>query len=239
MSAHRSGGAYRSGSGARTHAWSVQALLTDLDGVLVDSIVAIERAWSQWADRHGLDHAEVFTGLHGVRAIEHVRRLLPDRDTSHEVACLERAELTFVSESRKVPGAAELVAALPRHRWAVVTSGSRVLATARLRAVGLPVPGVLIAAEDVVDGKPDPEGYRKAARALGCDPNRCLVIEDAPAGVRAARAAGCATIAVATSHLAAELTLADVVVSDPRDVAVTTAAAHLKVVAAAHAGRTD
>lgn len=231
--------AQASGIGARGSSWLVQAVLTDLDGVLVDSIVGIEQAWSQWADRHDLDHAEVFAGLHGVRAIEHVRRLVPDRDAADEVARIEQAELRFVSASRAVSGAADLIGTLPQDRWAVVTSGSQVLATARLQAAGLPIPAILIAAEDVVEGKPDPEGYQKAARALGVAPGDCVVIEDAPAGIRAAQAAGCRVIAVTTSHTAATVAFADVVVSDPRDVTIRSTGGHLEVFAPATARRTD
>ncbi|MFD0662100.1 HAD-IA family hydrolase [Thermocatellispora tengchongensis] len=113
-----------------------------------------------------------------------------------------------------LPAAARLLHDLPEDRWAAVTSGSGALMRARLQTAGLPVPEVLVAAEDVSAGKPDPEGYLKAAAALGHPAERCLVIEDAPAGIAAGRAAGAHTLAVATSHPAAELTTADAVVPD-------------------------
>lgn len=200
--------------------WDVEAVLTDLDGVLADSIEAVETAWRRWADEVGLAHATVLDGLHGVRAVETMRRLAPDRDPDAETARLVDYELGLVGSVRSVPGAAALVAALPTERWAVVTSGSRALATARLEALGHPTPAVLVAAEDVATGKPDPEGYLAAAAALGVPAERCLVVEDAPAGVAAGRAAGCVVVAVATSHPAEELRGAHRVVADPGHIAV-------------------
>lgn len=195
--------------------WDVEAVLTDLDGVLAASIGAVEAVWVRWADEVGLDPAVVLDGLHGRRAIDTVRRLTPDRDVGVETARLERYELELAEETEPIPGAASLIAALPADRWAVVTSGTRALSIARLQAVGHPLPKVLVSADDVERGKPDPEGYRAAAAAVGAPADRCLVVEDAPAGIAAARAAGCTVVAVTTSHGPATLGDAHAVVADP------------------------
>jgi len=207
----------------------VEAVLTDLDGVLIDSTTAVEKVWREWAGRVGVDAGSVLANLHGVRSEDTVARLVPATDVDVEVAALEAAELEHADEARLVPGADALVASLPAGRWAVVTSGSRVLATARLEAGGLPRPAVLVTAEDVAVGKPDPEGYRAAASALGFDVSRCLVVEDAPAGIAAGRAAGATVIAVTTSHPREELSRAHLVVADPGRIAVTALSGGLRI----------
>lgn len=207
----------------------VEAVLTDLDGVLVDSTRAVEQVWREWAGRVGVDADSLMANLHGVRSEDTLAQLVPTERVDVEVAALEAAELEHADEARLVPGADTLVASLPAGRWAVVTSGSRVLATARLEAGGLPQPPVLVTADDVAVGKPDPEGYRAAASALGFDVSRCLVVEDAPAGIAAGRAAGATVIAVATSHPREELAGADLVVADPGRIAVTALPGGLRI----------
>lgn len=196
------------------------ALLFDLDGVLVDSTANVERHWRDWATSNGLDAAQVLSVIHGRRAIDSIREQAPHLDAGRELATLVEAEMRDTSGILVFDGAAALLASIPRHRWAVVTSGTHGVATARLRATGLPVPDVLITADRVTRGKPDPEGYLAAAGALGFSAARCVVVEDAPAGIEAGRRGGMRVIAVATTHPPVELGAAAVVVSALRELRV-------------------
>ncbi|MEV7286609.1 HAD-IA family hydrolase [Streptomyces sp. NPDC093252] len=192
-----------------------QALLFDNDGTLVSSLASVQRCWSRWAAEYGLtpeDFARV--ELHGRTAVEIAGDLLPAATVPAAVARIEQLEVDDVPHGGAVllPGTREVLDALPADRWAVVTSATRRLAEARLAAAGI-LPKTLITAEDVTRGKPDPEPYLLAARVLGVDPAHCVVFEDAPAGLAAGRAAGMTTVALATTHTAAELH-ADLVVKD-------------------------
>ena len=191
----------------------VQAVLFDIDGTLVDSTGAVERTWRTFAAAHGLDAEAILRVCHGQLSEDTIADLLPPSERDGAVAELARLELDDLGDVVALPATGTLLRELPGNRWAAVTSGSQELMRTRLAAAGLPVPDVLIAADDVSAGKPDPEGYLKAAAALGHDITRCLVVEDAPAGLLAGRNAGAKTLAVATSHDAAELT-ADAVVAD-------------------------
>ncbi|WP_323101430.1 HAD-IA family hydrolase [Intrasporangium sp. YIM S08009] len=192
----------------------VDAILFDIDGTLVDSTAAVERTWRAWAAAHGADAEEILRVCHGRRAEDTIALFLPAEERAAAVEELERLELDDLADTVALPGSGALLSGLEAGRWAAVTSGPRALMQARLRAAGLPEPAVLVTAEDVAVGKPDPEGYLRAAAALGVDARRCLVIEDAPAGVEAGRAAGAAVLAVATSHDASVLGRADAVVHD-------------------------
>jgi mannitol-1-/sugar-/sorbitol-6-phosphatase len=176
------------------------ALLFDLDGVLVDSTACIEHTWRRWAARHNLDADAIMRMAHGRRALETVRLAAPQLDAAAEVAVLIEHEARETAGVLEVPGAAALLQGLPPGRWAVVTSGVRAVAEHRLRHVGLPVPAVMVCADEVTHGKPHPEGYLAAAARLGVVPARCVVVEDAPAGLAAARAAHMRALAVATTH---------------------------------------
>jgi mannitol-1-/sugar-/sorbitol-6-phosphatase len=177
----------------------VDAVLFDCDGVLVDSLASVERCWSAWAERVGLDPAAVLPHIHGRRAIESIRALAPGCNAAAEERWLEEAETGAAGETTAMPGAVELVATLGARPWAVATSGSTRLATARLTAAGLPVPAVLIGADVVGRGKPDPEPYQRAAEGLGVDPAECVVFEDTPAGMAAGMAAGAAVVGIGVS----------------------------------------
>jgi sugar-phosphatase len=188
-------------------------LLSDLDGVLVDSGDAVERVWREWAVEHGIDPDEVARASHGVPSPAVVARVAPHLRTPEEIERIERRHAA--TGGRALPGAAELLAC---ERVAVVTSCSPPLAAARLEAAGLPTPPVLIASDATARGKPHPDPYLVAAAALGADPADCLVIEDAPAGVAAARAAGMTVWALTTTHSPAELAAADRVLDSLEDV---------------------
>ena len=190
----------------------VAAVLFDLDGVLVESREATERVWLEWAARNGIDEEELRSAMHGVRSVEVVRALRPELDAVAESDAIERAQAEDLLGLRAIPGAAQALEALREDRVAVVTSATRALAAARLGAVGIEPPAVMVNAEDVSRGKPDPEGYLTAARRLGVEPDEALVVEDSPAGIEAGRAAGAATVGVTSTHRASELAAADVVI---------------------------
>ena len=177
------------------------AFLFDMDGTVLDSIAVADRVWTQWATRYGLDAAAVTKAMHGVRAVQTVRRFAPPGvDADHEAALVTRAEMDDVEGIVEIAGAKRLLNALPPGRWAIVTSAPRRLALRRLNAVGLPIPDVLITAEDVIIGKPAPDCYIAAAEALGVKISDCLIWEDAPAGIEAAEAAGATVVIVAATH---------------------------------------
>ncbi len=182
---------------ARTFA----AFLFDMDGTILNSIAAAERVWIRWAQRHGLDAASFLPTMHGMRAIETVRRQnLPGIDAEAEAARITAEEMDDVDGIVAIAGVAAFMAALPADRWAVVTSAPRELALRRLEAAGLPAPPLLIAAEDVVQGKPAPDCFLLAASRLGVQARDCLVFEDAPAGIAAAEAAGASVLVITATH---------------------------------------
>jgi mannitol-1-/sugar-/sorbitol-6-phosphatase len=196
------------------------AILFDLDGVLVDSTRSVERQWRIWAGEQGLDGDKVMTVGHGVRAVEVIRTVAPHLDAEAEVRKLEAREAADHDGVAVMSGAAELVRAIPDGRWCVVTSGTRRLASARLQLAGIPVPKVLITADDVVNGKPHPEPYLKGAELLGVNPAECLVIEDAPAGIQSAHAGGMKVIALTSTYSASALSEADAVVQKLKQIQV-------------------
>jgi sugar-phosphatase len=187
------------------------AILFDLDGVLVDSTGSVDRQWRAWAREHEIDEQKVIAIAHGVRSIEVIRAVAPHLDAQVEARKLEARE----AADRAIlvmPGAIDLIRTIPEDRWAVVTSGTRYLASARLKLAGIPAPKVMVAADEVVNGKPHPEPYLKGAELLGVNPAECLVIEDAPAGIRSAHAGGMKVIALASTYPTNALSEADWVI---------------------------
>ncbi|MFU8946460.1 HAD-IA family hydrolase [Mycetocola zhadangensis] len=184
---------------------TVQAILFDIDGTLVDSTPAVERTWRAWSAHYGIDAEAVLRVCHGRRSTDTVADFLPEVARVDAVRTLDEIELQDFDGVVALPGAHDLLASLPAERWAAVTSGSRDLMIKRLEAALLPVPEVLVAAGDVTVGKPDPEGYLLAARQLGFAPADCLVVEDAPAGAAAGRNAGARVLGLETSHCLSDL----------------------------------
>jgi len=182
-----------------------RAVLFDLDGVLVDSTPAVARVWAGWAHEHGFDPGEVVKKAHGRPSFTTIRELLPNADHAAENREVERREIADVEGVVPLPGAMELLQALPLDRWAIVTSCTRALAAVRIDAAGLPKPKQMVTSTDVQHGKPDPEPYLKGAQILGVPAADCLVIEDAPAGIRAGKAAGARVLALRTTASDAEL----------------------------------
>ncbi|PSB05409.1 phosphatase [filamentous cyanobacterium CCP1] len=186
-----------------------EAILFDLDGVLVNSNANVERHWRLWSQQHGLDAEKVLHISHGRPSMETIRLVAPHLPAYEESKQLHQRVALDFEGVEEVPGVKALVESLPEGHWAVVTSGDLLLAPGRLQHVGLSLPKVLITSDDVKKGKPDPEGYLKAAARLGFPPKNCLVIEDAIAGVKAARAAGMQVIGITTTYPAHELAEAD------------------------------
>lgn len=182
-----------------------RALLFDLDGVLIDSTPAVARVWHRWAVEHGLDPEKVVKMAHGRPSRTTIRDLLPISNVEVEDREVERREIEDLEGVVPLPGAKQLLDSLPPNRWTIATSGTRPLAEVRLRAAGLPIPASMITASEVKVGKPDPEPYLKAAASLGYRPSECVVVEDAPAGVRSGRAAGARVIAFPTTMSMQEL----------------------------------
>jgi sugar-phosphatase len=189
-----------------------EAVIFDMDGTLIDSTPAVIRAWTTWAEEHQLTAGQLGRH-HGVPSAGVVRALLPAERHDAAIARINELELADVADIVVLPGAAEALASLVGAKNAIATSCTIPLAKARIDAAGLVTPSVLITADDVARGKPDPDPFLTAAERLGADPTRCLVVEDAPKGLEAAHAAGCFTLAVVTTTPRAELH-ADAVVDD-------------------------
>lgn len=166
-----------------------KAILFDLDGTLIDSSAVIERVWRKWAIDRGLSVEEVLRASYGLRTLDAVTLLAPNSPVEEEAARIEANEIQDLAGLRATPGARKLLSSMDGIPWGIVTSGSYLLATARLKKVGLPVPPVLVSADEVERGKPDPQGYALAAQMLAVPPGECLAFEDSPSGARAALAA--------------------------------------------------
>jgi mannitol-1-/sugar-/sorbitol-6-phosphatase len=179
-----------------------EALLFDMDGTLIDSRVVVEKIWKRWCDEVGLDWHYVLPRLHGVRMYDSIKEFAPmaGQDVDAVYKRLYDEEVNDVEGIVPIPGALDLLAALPADRWTIVTSADTVLAKARLKAAGIVPPPRMVTGEIVTNGKPDPEGYRLGAERQGAAPADCLVFEDARAGIEAGLAAGARVIAIADAH---------------------------------------
>ena len=197
-----------------------RAILFDLDGVLVDSAECVEKTWREWARRHHLDPDRVIALAHGRRAIETVRLIAPELSADVELAELAASEATTSEGVYEIAGARELLERLPASGWGVVTSGIRSVAEFRLRYTRLPLPTVMVCADEIARGKPDPEGYLTAAARLSRPAADCVVIEDTPAGIESAHAAGMRVVAIATTYPLERLTGADAAVERLTDLTV-------------------
>ncbi|KAI0722238.1 phosphatase [Cerioporus squamosus] len=191
------------------------AILFDMDGTLVDSTDGVVGAWELFAEKYpGLDVTQVLSSSHGVRTVENLKRFCGVTDPGEQEREARRFEDAIVTESKKngrhgivaLPGVREIMqelgphCKLPKPKWAICTSATISYASAALAAAGIPVPDVFVVSEDVEKGKPEPDPYLLGAKRAGVDPSRCLVVEDAPAGVRSGRAAGSKTLGLITSH---------------------------------------
>ena len=184
---------------------SCRGLLFDLDGVLVDSTPAVARVWTRWALEHGLDPEATVRLAHGRPSITTIGELLPHADAETENGKVEQGEIEDLEGLIPLPGTRELLNSLPADLWAIVTSCTRRLAETRIKAAGLPIPERMITSSDIKFGKPNPEPYLKGAALLGVPAEDCAVFEDAPAGIRAGKAAGATVIAFTTTAPEPEL----------------------------------
>ena len=202
---------------------AVGGLLFDMDGVLVRSTHGDEQCWTRWADHHGLSEIFDLRRTHGRRAVDTIREHFPNL-TADSIAD-HLAQLDSFSEEEQSGvtaylGVAELLASLPSYCWAVVTSASEKMMRRRLAVAGITLPKHAVGGDMVHAGKPHPEGYLRGAEILTRQPQDCLVIEDAPAGVRAGKSAGCQVLAVASSHRPSELQEADWIIASIDQLAV-------------------
>lgn len=196
-------------TGVQTVEIAVRGVLFDMDGVLMSSLGSVERSWNRYAASRGVDPELAIRLAHGRRAIETVHLLRPDLDPQEELGLVEAWEIADGEGIAVLPGVHDLLAALPKNSWAIVTSATERLARSRLASVGIPIPEHLITSETVNRGKPHPEPYLHAARLIGAEARDCVVIEDSPAGVASGKAAGCRVLAVLTTHSAESLAAAD------------------------------
>jgi sugar-phosphatase len=193
-----------------------------MDGILISSLGSVERSWTKWSLLRGVDPAYALSIIHGCRAIESVATLRPDLDSVAELKVIEDIELADGEGLTVLPGVLDLLRALPPEPWTVVTSATERLARLRMSSVGIPVPERLVAAENVTQGKPDPQPFLVGAELLGLSPQECVVFEDSSSGVKAGRAAGCTVVATTFSHPVDSLEAAHYLVEDVRGVTVTT-----------------
>lgn len=185
-----------------------QGLLFDNDGVIVSSIASVNRCWKRWAEHYGVPNADSYQVPHGLRAVEIMKQLKPDIDVVEGLKLIEDMEIDDVDDVLVLPGVRALLESLPPERWAIVSSATYRLLVARLKAAKLPLPDKIISGDHVVNGKPHPEPYLKGAEMIHAKPAECLVIEDAPSGARAGKAAGCRVLGVLGTHSEEELTAA-------------------------------
>ncbi|HVN80917.1 MAG TPA: HAD-IA family hydrolase [Terriglobia bacterium] len=198
------------------------AVVFDLDGVLVDSAACIERHWRRWASERGLDGDAVMLLTHGRPTVDTIRLAAPHLPAEAEATRLNAWEASDVDGVAEVEGAVQLVCSLPPSAWAIATSGTRGTALTRLRRFGIPIPGVLVTADDITRGKPNPEVYLLAAAKLDVLPACCVALEDTPAGISAARAAGMHVVALATTHPQVDLKEAHMRADRLRDIRIST-----------------
>ena len=198
-----------------------KGILFDMDGVLVSSIGSVVRCWRRWAKMYEIPDADTYEVPHGMRAIDIVKSLRPDIDPEEGLRVIEDMEIEDTADLIVLPGVKKLLESLPVERWAIVTSATKRLMLGRLKVAGLPVPERIISGDMVERGKPDPEPYRRGAALLGFRADECIVVEDAPSGVGAGKAAGCRVLGVLGTHMDEELKEADWIVGSLDEMMVT------------------
>jgi sugar-phosphatase len=206
-----------------------KGLLFDMDGVLVSSIGSVRRSWRKWAKMYDVPDADNYEVPHGMRAIEIVKSLRPDINPQVGLDAIEDIEVEDVDDLVTLPGVKSLLESLPADRWAIVTSATKRLTVRRLEVAGLPLPERLITADMVVKGKPDPEPYMRGAALLGFSNTECVVVEDAPSGVGAGKAAGSRVLGVIGTHTIEELAQADWVVPSLQGLVMTSSSEGLEL----------
>jgi sugar-phosphatase len=208
-----------------------KGLLFDNDGVIVSSIASVNRSWKRWAAHYGVPNADAVQIAHGTRAVEIMDQLAPGVDKEEGLRLIEDMEIADTDDLEVLPGVRVLLEGLPKERWAIVTSATWRLLIGRLKAAQLPLPERIVSGDRVVNGKPHPEPYLRGAEMVGAAPAECIVVEDAPTGVGAGKAAGCRVMGVLGTHSAEELREAgcDWVVKSLLDVSVESTSNGLRV----------
>jgi len=208
-----------------------KGLLFDNDGVIVSSIASVNRCWRKWAAHYGVPNADQVQIAHGTRAVEIMEQIVPGVGKEEGLRLIEDMEIADVDDLEVLPGVRALLESLPKERWAIVTSATWRLLIGRLKAAKLPIPERIVSGDRVVNGKPHPEPYLRGAALVGADPAECIVVEDAPTGVGAGKAAGCRVLGVLGTHSVEELRAAgcDWVVKSLLDVSVTSTSDGLRV----------
>ena len=191
-----------------------QGILFDMDGILISSLGSVERSWTKWALMRDIDPGLACRIAHGRRAIETAAMLRPDLDSDRELRLIEEIEIADGEGLSVLPGVLDLLAALPAHRWTVVTSATYRLARERLALAGIPVPDQFISADSVTQGKPHPAPFLAGSALLNVDPKDSVVFEDSPSGAIAGRAAGSTVVATTFSHSSRELGAAHYLIKD-------------------------
>jgi len=207
---------------------SCKAVLFDMDGTLVDSTRVVELAWNWWAARHHVPLETVLSFSHGRPTVATMEHFFPARDHTEELKALEQYTESLLEGIVAVPGAAQVVHALQNHPWGIVTSAWRTLAVSRITAVGLPLPKVIVAIDEISNGKPEPEGFLHAAERLGVAPEECLVFEDTRPGIEAGLNAGMQVVGLLTTVPAEQLRHRPLI-QDFRDVTIRLDGERLKV----------
>jgi mannitol-1-/sugar-/sorbitol-6-phosphatase len=206
-----------------------QAVLFDLDGTLVDSASRLQRLWKNWCARHDIAPESILEIMHGRRAGEIIQLVAPHLSIEEEVNLLETDEVSDMEGVNLYAGARELLSRLDANQWAVITSGSRRVAEARLNYLGFSLPGVFVTGDDVKIGKPAPDGYLLAAHHLHVKPENCVVVEDSPAGILAGKTAGMRVVAVATTHSWEQLYQADRIIQQLAEMSLNITGADISV----------
>lgn len=199
----------------------IDAILFDLDGVLVDSTLVIKRHWQKWADKHCLELKNIMEIAHGRTTVDTIQIIRPDLDAKLETENIIKEEAIDTNGLFEINGAYNLLSQLPSDAWAIATAGTKITALTRLEYCNLPTPNILVTADDIKKGKPNPEPYLLAAKLLNINPENCIVIEDAPAGIEAAHAANIDVIAVASTHQTSDLNKADYIIKKLTDISIT------------------
>jgi sugar-phosphatase len=196
-------------------------LLFDNDGVIVDSTPSVNRSWRRFAAAYGVPNAALVEIAHGTRAVDIMQTLVPGIDQVEGLKLIDAIELADLGDVKILPGVKQLLESLPKDRWTIVSSATAALLAARLNVAGVPLPDRMVSGDQVTKGKPDPEPYLKGAENLGFHAADCVVIEDAPSGVKAGKAAGCRVLGMVETHTAEQLREAgaDWVVASMEDVA--------------------
>jgi mannitol-1-/sugar-/sorbitol-6-phosphatase len=195
-----------------------KAIIFDLDGTLVDSIECVEKTWNTWCKKYNISLDKFSPAMHGITSYQTIKTIAPDLDTDKVVVEFDEIELKQTEGLKLIPKADKILNELPPEKWAIATSGSKKLATTRLSYIGLPIPKIMITADDITNSKPNPEPYLLAAKHLGIPADDCVVFEDSLAGIESGKAAGAKVIGLTALFKKDKLSKTDAVINDFSDI---------------------